>query len=185
MTTPRLLSALALAALLARPVVAQEGASSRPVARKPFAAFSASAQGLRDSLVVRARSAIGTRYVLGGSTPGRGIDCSGLVRFVMSALQLDVPRTADSQARVGESVPRDIAALEPGDVLTFGTARRTSHVGIYVGEGRFIHASTSKRRVIESRLDDRGSSLIRRWTGVRRLVPKSLDSLFADRDTTP
>jgi cell wall-associated NlpC family hydrolase len=184
---PRSLSlpALALVALLARPVAAQDSGPVRREVKKPFAAFSASAQGLRDSLVSRARGTLGTRYVLGGSTPGRGIDCSGLVQYVLAALHLDVPRTADSQARIGEAVPKDVAELQPGDVLTFGTSKRTSHVGIYVGEGRFIHASTSKRRVIESRLSNSGSSLVRRWSGVRRFVPKALDSLFAERDSTP
>nr|MCU0635272.1 NlpC/P60 family protein [Gemmatimonadaceae bacterium] len=112
---------LALSVLLARPAGAQVEEESRPEPRKPFAAFSASAQGLKDSVVSRARSALGTRYVLGGNTPGRGIDCSGLVKFVMSALHLDLPRTADTQARIGEPVAKDIASLEPGDILTFGS----------------------------------------------------------------
>ncbi|MCU0649555.1 MAG: C40 family peptidase [Gemmatimonadaceae bacterium] len=185
MTRRLLLPTLALSALLAQPVRAQVDEATRPEPKKPFAAFSASAQGLRDSVISRARSAIGTRYVLGGNTPGRGIDCSGLVKFVMSALHLDLPRTADTQARVGEPVAKDIAALQPGDILTFGSAKRTSHVGIYVGDGRFVHASTTRKRVIESRLDNRGSSLIKRWSGVRRLMPKVVDSLLAERDSTP
>jgi cell wall-associated NlpC family hydrolase len=103
---------------------------------------------------------------------------------VLSALNLDVPRTADLQSRVGESVPKDPNSLQPGDVLTFGTRKKIDHVGVYVGNGRFIHASPKKKQVIESKLDNPASPLIRKWAGVRRFVPKVMDSLFAERDTT-
>jgi cell wall-associated NlpC family hydrolase len=184
MLRPTTLSAMALALLLSQPVSAQESVDARRPAKKPFAAFSASAQGLRDSLVGRARSSLGTKYVWGGNTPGRGIDCSGLVKYVLSALHLDVPRTADLQSRVGEAVPRDPDALQPGDVLTFGSKKKIDHVGVYVGNGRFIHASPKGKKVIESALDNPASPLIRKWAGVRRFVPKVMDSLFAERDTT-
>lgn len=134
----------------------------------------------------KARDAIGTRYRLGASRLGVGFDCSGLVRYVMSALDIALPRTAQSQSTVGIEVPKDIAALKPGDVLTFGTTKRISHVGIYVGEGKMIHASTSKRKVIETSLSRR-SPLIRQWQGVRRYVIESTaiagDSLLALADS--
>ena len=137
--------------------------------RKPFAAWSASAQNLRDSIVVKARGQIGTRYKLGGTKPNLALDCSGLVKYVMGALDMMLPRTAQKQATMGQEVPKDLAALKPGDLLTFGRGKRISHIGIYVGEGRMVHASTSKRRVIETRISER-SPLIRQWKGVRRLV---------------
>ena len=140
-------------------------AESQLESRKPFAAFSASAERLRESIVEKARGSIGTRYKLGASKPGVGFDCSGLVRYVMGALDIVLPRTADNQSKVGTEVPKDVAALQPGDVLTFGRGKRISHVGIYVGDGKMIHASTSKRRVIETSLKNSRSSLIRQWQG--------------------
>jgi cell wall-associated NlpC family hydrolase len=154
--------------------------------RKPFAAFSASAERLRDSVVAKARSSIGTRYRLGGTKPGIGLDCSGLVRYAMSVVDMVLPRTAQGQSQVGREVPKDVAALKPGDVLTFGRGKRISHVGIYVGDGKMVHASTSRRRVIETSLNSR-SSLIKQWKGVRRMVDanttKLRDSVLAFADS--
>lgn len=126
--------------------------------------------GLHDSVAATARSQIGTRYILGAERPGHAFDCSGLVRFVMSALLIDVPRTANEQARTGRQVDRDVAKLRPGDLLTFGRGSRVSHIGIYVGEGRFVHASTSKREVVESSIDRPNTWFRRNWVGVRRLL---------------
>lgn len=180
----RHLIALSFAAALCA-VTARVDAQTVDV-KKPFAAFSASAQSLTDSIVAKARSQIGTRYKLGGLVPNRALDCSGLVKVVMSALNMVLPRTARQQATMGEEIPKDLAALKPGDLLTFGRGKKVSHIGIYVGEGRMVHASTSKHRVIETQLSAR-SSLIRQWKGVRRLVDGSSarlrDSLLAIADT--
>jgi len=140
--------------------------------RKPFTEWSASAHSLRDSLVAVARAQIGTRYVFGGTTPNGGFDCSGLIRYVMSALKVELPRTAAQQARIGDEVSPDPKRLRPGDLLTFGRrgSRGVSHIGIYVGEGRYIHASSVAGRVIESDLSRTGSPLIKAWRGVRRVV---------------
>ena len=140
--------------------------------RKPFTDFSESVHNLRDSLVTVARAQIGARYVLGGTSPDGGFDCSGLVRYVMGALKVELPRTAAQQARVGDEVSPDPQRLRPGDLLTFGRrgSRRVSHIGIYVGNGRYIHASSAAGRVIESDLSRTGSPLIKAWRGVRRLV---------------
>ena len=152
---------------------------------RPFARFSASAQALRDSVVAIARSQLGTRYKLGGTTPNVALDCSALVRHVMAAFDLRLPRTAQQQAATGIEVPRQLDALKPGDLLTFGRGTRISHVGIYVGDGRMVHASTSRRRVIETALTPR-SPLVRQWKGVRRLIPADSvlrDSLLALADS--
>lgn len=178
------LSVCAVCIAVASPVRAQ--AVETLESRKPFAAFSASAQSLRDSVVAKARGQIGTRYKLGGTKPDIAFDCSGLVRYVMGALDVMLPRTAQKQATVGQDVPKDLAALKPGDLLTFGRGKRISHIGIYVGEGRMVHASTSKRRVVETRLTER-SPLIRQWKGVRRVVDGAgatmRDSLLALADS--
>ena len=141
------------------------------VQRRPFAIWSESAQSVRDSLVTVARAQIGTRYVFGGTTP-KGFDCSGLVRYVMGALKVELPRTAAQQARIGDEVSADPSRLRPGDLLTFGRrgGRGVSHIGIYVGEGRYVHASSVAGRVIESDLSRTGSPLIKAWRGVRRIV---------------
>lgn len=136
----------------------------------PFIMAATHEMMLRDSLVAVARAQVGARYRLGAEQPGKAFDCSGLVRFVMGMMKLDVPRTADEQARVGIEVPRDLAALKPGDLLTFGTSRRITHIGIYTGDGKVVHASTSKRRVIETDMKGLGPKLLRTWQSTRRLL---------------
>lgn len=140
---------------------------------RPFATFSASAIALRDSVVRLAEAQIGTPYRFGGRSPKNGFDCSGLVQYVLAALNRDVPRTARKQATLGLAIMRDTNDLLPGDLLMFGKSkRRVSHVGIYIGHGRYVHASRGAGRVIESSLDRPFSPLIRMWRDARRvLVP--------------
>jgi cell wall-associated NlpC family hydrolase len=146
-----------------------EGGTARD-AKKPFTKWSESVHSFRDSLVTVARAQIGTRYVLGGTTPN-GFDCSGLVKYVMAALKVELPRTAAQQARIGDEISRDPSRLRPGDLLTFGKGKKgASHIGIYIGDGRYIHASSGAGRVIESDLNRTSSPLIRAWRGVRRVV---------------
>src|SRR5206468_9987468 len=90
---------------------------------KPFEAFSNSAIAMRDSIVQMARAQIGRRYRPGGASPEKGFDCSGLVQYVMTALNLKLPRTAKQQASQGLAVSRDTSRLLPGDLLTFGKGK--------------------------------------------------------------
>jgi len=146
---------------------------AKPAAPKPFAKFSASMESLRDSIIVSVvRNQVGTRYVLGGTSPKSGFDCSGLVKYVMGALQISLPRTAAQQARMGLAIGRDSTRLRPGDLLTFGRTRdgAVSHIGIYIGNGRYVHASSKAGRVIESPLDRPASPLIKKWHGSQRVV---------------
>jgi len=152
---------------------------SRSALPKPFAKFSTSMESLRDSIVVSVvRGQIGTRYVLGGASPKSGFDCSGLVKYVMSSLHVALPRTAAQQAEVGVALGRDTTELRPGDLLTFSRTRDgdVSHIGIYVGNGRYVHASSVAGRVIESALDRPASPLIKKWRGSRRIVVGARDS---------
>ena len=110
---------------------------------------------------------MGRHYRLGGTNPRGGFDCSGLVRYVAAALNISLPRTAAEQARAGTRITPDGGLLRPGDLLTFG-AGRISHVGIYVGGGRMVHASSRAGRVIETRLDPRLANLPLR--GARRVI---------------
>lgn len=156
---------------------------------KPLAGFSASLQAFRDSLVARARAQIGTRYKMGGTAPERGFDCSGLVRFVAKAFDIALPRTARQQATMGVAIPKDLAKMKPGDLLTFGRGSKISHIGIYVGDGRMVHASTTKHKVIETSLVGTRSPLIKQWKGVRRVAEgagiKLRDSVLAMLDSIP
>jgi cell wall-associated NlpC family hydrolase len=152
---------------------------ARPTAPKPFARFSASMESLRDSIIVSVvRNQIGTRYVLGGTSPKSGFDCSGLVKYVMGALQVSLPRTAAQQARMGLDIGRDSTRLRPGDLLTFGRTRdgSVSHIGIYIGNGRYVHASSVAGRVIESPLNRPASPLIKKWHGSQRVVAGTSDA---------
>jgi hypothetical protein len=153
-----------------------------------FEGMSASAFSLRDSMVALARAQIGVRYRHGGDSPKRGFDCSGLVQYVMARLDLSLPRTARQQAGIGVVVERDTSQLRPGDLLTFSSRREgsVSHVGIYVGNGRFVHASSVAGRVIESLLDRPPAPRIKIWHGVRR-IPWATDdpTTVADAVLTP
>lgn len=103
--------------------------------------------------IVRAAVAlIGTPYRYGGNDP-RGFDCSGLVFYSFERAGLKVPRTAADQRRAARLVKRE--ALLPGDLVFFRTAKgRADHVGIYTGDGRFIHAPSSGRVVSYAYLDE-------------------------------
>ena len=138
----------------------------------PLAVWSGPAHSFRDSILVSiARTAVGTRYVRGGQSFEHGFDCSGLVRYIMASLQVPVPRTAAEQAGVGVALGRDTSRLHPGDLLTFGKgARGVSHVGIYIGNGRYVHASSAAGRVIESDIQRPRSPLVKAWRGARRVL---------------
>ena len=90
-------------------------------------------------LIEIAKEYIGVPYVYGGSSPN-GFDCSGFVKYVYGKMGIELPRTSYSQAEVGQYVTYD--SLQPGDIVCFGNSS-TSHVGIYVGDGNFIHSPRS------------------------------------------
>ncbi len=94
----------------------------------------------RTELVMMALSFIGIPYILGGTTPERGFDCSGLIAHVYRrTLNQILPRTTWEQSRIGE--PIAVPALRAGDLLFYNTlGRRNSHVALYIGQARFIHA---------------------------------------------
>jgi cell wall-associated NlpC family hydrolase len=98
----------------------------------------------------------------------------------MGALRIDLPRTAHLQAERGLSVAMEVDRLRPGDLLAFGKSKsRVSHVGLYIGDGKFVHASVAAREVVESSIEKPNSWYRRHWLGVRRLVAtrESADSI--------
>jgi cell wall-associated NlpC family hydrolase len=168
----RLIAAAAVVACMPSVAVAQRASQIEEIARdpRPFASLSNTAMAMRDSIVVVARSQIGTRYRFGGTTPKGGFDCSGLVRYVLAALKISLPRTAAQQASIGDNVPKDTTRLRPGDLLTFGRGNRVTHIGIYVGNGRYVHASPTAGRVIETSLARTTSPLVKIWRGGRSVL---------------
>ena len=96
---------------------------------------------------------------------------------------LHLPRTAEEQARLGLEVPRDTAQLLPGDLLFFGHGQRVTHIGIYIGDGKYVHAANERKGVIES---DISASSEGWWKGARRLFvdPDAIKSLFASPSGT-
>jgi cell wall-associated NlpC family hydrolase len=98
--------------------------------------------------VETALDAIGTPYLWGG-TNENGFDCSGLIRYAYAAHGVEVPRVSRDQIRAGREVAPRAEALLPGDILGFTRElnRSVSHVGLYVGEGRFIHSSSGGVRL--------------------------------------
>ncbi|MBM3907908.1 MAG: C40 family peptidase [Gemmatimonadetes bacterium] len=176
-----LVPAVLIGLLLAAPVrlasaqAAGDGAVASVLSRgaNPEGPFAKRGLVASDSVVERARAQLGKRYRWAAASPERGFDCSGLVKFVLRSVGVDVPHNAARIAREGEAVNPDSTPMRPGDLLMFGRGRSTriSHVGIYVGDGRMIHASTSQRRVIEAKVPTRGSSLTLR--GVRRVLRDS------------
>ncbi len=104
-------------------------------------------------IAAHALAAVGQAYVWGGESPQTGFDCSGLVQYVLSAVGITVPRTSFAQYQVGSAV--SLNALQPGDLLFFATyGTGPSHVGIYIGAGRFVNALNSSTGVIISSLRD-------------------------------
>lgn len=125
--------------------------------------------GRAGDLVVNAMGFLGVPYKRGGSSAETGFDCSGFVRAIyQQTVGLVLPRRADQQAASTQVI--DKKELQPGDLVFFNTMRRTfSHVGIYVGDGKFIH---SPRSGSEVRVEDmRQSYWQRRFDGARRVTP--------------
>jgi cell wall-associated NlpC family hydrolase len=119
-------------------------------------------------LAIYALGMIGVDYRYGGDTPEEGLDCSGLVRHVFQEVTgVTLPRTSKELARVGKAVQR--ADLKPGDLVFFNTRRFAfSHVGIYLGDDRFIHAPRTGSEVEIAELDN--GYWRKHFDGARRLV---------------
>ena len=129
-------------------------------------------------LVVAAMGALGVPYRRGGADYDAGFDCSGFVRAIYEQTRgLLLPHRAAQQAAVTQKIQR--SELQPGDLVFFNTLRRTfSHVGIYIGDGKFIH---SPRPGAVVRIDDmRANYWSRRFDGARRVPGEPAANLAAD-----
>ncbi len=116
------------------------------------------ASSLGEKVVAKALRYKGTRYVYGGATPGRGFDCSGFTMYVYKQFGISLPHTASGQWSSSQGTRvYSKSALQPGDLVLFNDPRRNkglscSHVGIYIGDGKFVHASSGSRCVTVSSL---------------------------------
>lgn len=174
-------AAIACAAF-ASTTLAQDAADSRiaaatAVVRDAAATALVSARNLTAS----ALDLIGIRYKWGGTTPEAGLDCSGLVQFVFQQVTgVTLPRSARDLSRIGSVVAQ--ADLKPGDLVFFNTRRSAfSHVGIYVGDNRFIHAPRRGREVEVAAIDQ--SYWQKHFNGARRLIgvlPEMMPNLIAE-----
>ncbi len=119
-------------------------------------------------VVTVAREQVGIPYRYGGASPRNGFDCSGLVQWTYGRIGVALPRTAAGQARVGQPVDRH--ALEAGDLLFFATRGGASitHVGIYLGKQRFVHAPGTGDHVRTDSLND--AWWRQRWKATRRVL---------------
>jgi cell wall-associated NlpC family hydrolase len=120
------------------------------------------------SVLMRALGLVGTPYRYGGNTPESGFDCSGLVTYVYrDMLALNLPRTSRELAAIqGPKIATD--RLTAGDLVFFGSKGNVSHVGIYVGEGRFVHAPSTGGTVRLDNLD--GPYWRNHYTGAKRVL---------------
>jgi cell wall-associated NlpC family hydrolase len=149
------------------------GGAVRPTASVPppdgdWARVAPADPAAANAVLMRAISLVGTPYRYGGNTPEGGFDCSGLVNYVFrDMLELQLPRT--SRALAAYQGPRiDARRLAPADLVFFGRGGNVFHVGIYVGEGRFVHAPSTGGTVRLDHLD--GPYWRDHYTGARRVL---------------
>jgi hypothetical protein len=128
---------------------------------------------LADSIVATATDAMGRPYQYGGTGKGSsGFDCSGLIQYAFGKHGIALPRRSVDQAREGKKLDRKLDLLRPADLLTFSNrGGPVTHVGMYVGGGRFIHSATRGVQVSTlSAADPYGRWWYKRWIGVRRIL---------------
>lgn len=128
---------------------------------------SAQATATGNALITTAKKYMGVPYVWGGTTTN-GFDCSGFTQYVMKQNGITIPRTAAEQYATG--TPVDKSQLRVGDLVFFTTYKEgASHVGFYMGDGKFIHASSANEQVTISNLGD--TYYVEHYIGARRYIP--------------
>ncbi len=155
-----MLAVLTLAGCAApAPMPSESSARGAPTLAEP---------GLAGELVMTSLSLVGTGYTYGGRDPETGFDCSGMVSYIYEQVAgIRLPHNAAAIASVTRPIDRQ--ALTPGDLVFFDTLNRPfSHMGIYVGDGRFVHAASGGGRVKTSRLANRYYA--RRYQAARRVL---------------
>lgn len=169
-----LLAAMSTAAFLAgcstTPPVATTAAPARAVA--PSGDYvSLEGEHQTQEMVLFALGLLDTGYRFGGRNPEAGLDCSGMVAYIVE--NISTSRLPHNAAQIADRTrPIEVSELRPGDLVFFNTLkRRHSHMGIYIGDGRFVHAPSSRGRVRVERLDNR--YFAQRIDGARTLVARN------------
>lgn len=164
---------------------------TRPVAElthraaNPSGPFAILTSAQRDSMIEHSRDLLGVKYKWAGLNPAKGLDCSGFVKYVFAKLGIDLPHHAATLAKMGDPIMRDTAAMLPGDLLVFGKGKRISHVGIYVGDGMMIQASSSAHHVVETPVVKYRPPGGLQWKGVRRIVALDTTEVATDPEPNP
>lgn len=167
----RIATHIAILALLFTTGLARADDSVDQDAPLPVASGNPGWANAAQEVLMSALSLTGVKYKFGGSSPETGFDCSGFVRYVFQqAADLTLPHGARAISQLGHSVTVD--QLQPGDLVFFNTLKSAfSHVGIYIGEGRFIHAPSSGGGIHV--VDMNNSYWAKRFNGARRLPVSS------------
>ncbi|GIZ52377.1 hypothetical protein NCCP691_23910 [Noviherbaspirillum aridicola] len=157
-----LLAAACIAPAAANDLAQPEAPGTRPPTRLQNFTNRAS------DLAMQAMTMLGIRYKYGGDAPENGLDCSGLVRYVFKeVLGRELPRTSQEISRVGKQIDRE--ELQPGDLVFYNTLRRGfSHVGIYLGDNKFIHSPSAGGQVRIESMDIQYWK--QRFNGARRIT---------------
>ena len=169
-----LFAAIAAAALLAgcstTPPVPTTSAPARVVAPSGNY-FALDGEHQTQEMVLFALGLLDTGYRFGGRNPDAGLDCSGMVAYIVE--NISTRRLPHNAAQIADRTrPIDVSELRPGDLVFFNTMkRRHSHMGIYIGDGRFVHAPNSRGRVRVERLDNR--YFAQRIDGARTLLAQN------------
>ncbi|MEP7100752.1 MAG: C40 family peptidase [Burkholderiales bacterium] len=156
-----------------------------PAATTTESGFVSQVRDTASDMVFTAMNFLGVRYKRGGNDADTGFDCSGFTRQVFeTSLGLVLPRRADEQAKAAGLVKVKKDELQPGDLVFFNTLRRTfSHVGIYVGDGKFIH---SPKPGGEVRVESMNFAYwAKRFTGARRAEPAMAQAAAAAQPPAP
>lgn len=142
------------------------GGKSTGVSPSAQALSGSSTAAIKEQIISNAKKHIGTPYLWGGNTPG-GFDCSGFTQYIFKQSGITLPRTTTEQYQVGTAINKN--DLQPGDLVFLANTYRSgiSHVGIYIGSDKMIHASSSKGITIS---DLSSSYYVQHYYGSRRII---------------
>lgn len=156
---------------------AQDARPKVEASEDPIAKYASPGEDAVGDLLLQAMSLLGVAYRFGGNSPVSGLDCSGFVRYVFQkSLKVNLPRTSAEMARIGK--PVDKSELVAGDLVFFNTRGFAySHVGMYMGNGKFIHAPRTGRNIEVVSLSQ--SYWQSRWNGARRINRSNANTVAA------
>ncbi|WP_159878386.1 MULTISPECIES: C40 family peptidase [Aquitalea] len=156
---------------------AQDARPKVEASEDPIAKYASPGEDAVGDLLLQAMSLLGVAYRFGGNSPVSGLDCSGFVRYVFQkSLKVNLPRTSAEMAHIGKAV--DKSELVAGDLVFFNTRGFAySHVGMYMGNGKFIHAPRTGRNIEVVNMNQ--SYWQSRWNGARRINRSNVNTVAA------